>query len=53
MAWDKPFGISFPLLGSIFIYLSFIFSVYSACLYTAGLIQKIKAARIQKKSSSH
>ncbi|WP_052600815.1 CDP-diacylglycerol--glycerol-3-phosphate 3-phosphatidyltransferase [Bacteriovorax sp. Seq25_V] len=53
MAWDKPYGISFPLLGTIFIYLSFFFSVYSAILYTGGLLQKIKTARAQKKNSAH
>lgn len=49
MAWDKPWGIPFPLMGSIFIYLAFFFSVYSAGIYTFGLYQKVKAARAQKK----
>ncbi len=49
MAWDKPWGIPYPLLGSIFIYLAFFFSVYSAGLYTYGLYSKVKAVRKEKK----
>lgn len=49
MAYDKPFPyISFPLLGTILIYLAFFFSVYSAGNYTYGLIKKVKESRTKK-----
>lgn len=49
MAWDKPFGFSFPLVGTILIYLSFFFSVLSALVYTFGLAKKIREVRMEKK----
>ncbi|MFG1498748.1 CDP-diacylglycerol--glycerol-3-phosphate 3-phosphatidyltransferase [Halobacteriovorax sp. XZX-3] len=49
MAWDKPFGFSFPLVGTILIYLSFVFSVFSALVYTFGLFKKISEVRKERK----
>jgi CDP-diacylglycerol--glycerol-3-phosphate 3-phosphatidyltransferase len=51
MAWDKPWGIPYPLLGSIFIYLAFFLSVYSAGIYTYGLYKNVKLARAQKREA--
>lgn len=45
MAYDKPWGIPMPLLGTICIYLASIFSIYSALEYSMGLIKKIKAKK--------
>ena len=54
MAWDKPWPfLPFPILGTIFIYIAFLFSVYSAGIYTYNLINKIKIARAEKKQSAH
>ncbi|WP_419168440.1 CDP-diacylglycerol--glycerol-3-phosphate 3-phosphatidyltransferase [Halobacteriovorax sp.] len=50
MAWDKPFGFSFPLVGTILIYLSFFFSVLSALVYTFGLGKRITEVRQAKKA---
>lgn len=49
MANDNPYGIPFTFLGNLFIYLAFFFSTFSAIQYTWHLIEKIKAARAQKK----
>lgn len=45
MAYDRPWGIPMPLLGTIGIYLASIFSVYSALEYSMGLVKKIKAKK--------
>lgn len=49
MAYDKPWGIPMPLLGTICIYLASLFSLYSALEYSLGLVKKIKA----KKALTH
>ena len=49
MAYDKPFGIPFPILGSIFIYLASLFSIYSALQYSLGLVKKIQQKRKDRK----
>jgi CDP-diacylglycerol--glycerol-3-phosphate 3-phosphatidyltransferase len=49
MAYDKPWGIPMPLLGTGFIYIAFFFSVYSAGIYTYGLLQKIKESKRARK----
>lgn len=48
MAYDHPWGISMPLIGSAFIYLASITSLYSALEYSLGLVKKIKAKRRKK-----
>ncbi len=48
MANDTPFGIPMPLLGSTFIYLASIISLYSALEYSLGLLKKIKLKRKPK-----
>ncbi len=45
MAWDKPWGFSYPLVGTILIYVSFVFSIFSAMVYTFGLLKKIAEVR--------
>jgi CDP-diacylglycerol--glycerol-3-phosphate 3-phosphatidyltransferase len=50
MAYEKPWGIPMPLLGTIFIYLASIFSLYSALQYSVNLVKKLKLER-QKKLS--
>ncbi|MBY0413789.1 MAG: hypothetical protein K2Q18_06475, partial [Bdellovibrionales bacterium] len=51
MAYDVPWGINMPLLGMIAMYLSSIFSLYSAGEYSVGLIRKIQKIRKEKKRS--
>ena len=48
MAYEYPFGIPFPLLGNIAIYIASILSLYSALEYSLGLIKKIKAIKNSK-----
>lgn len=45
MAYDRPWGIPMPLLGTIFIVLAAIFSTYSALEYSLNLTKKMKIAR--------
>lgn len=49
MAYDTPWGIDMPLLGTIAIYLASIFSLYSAFEYSIGLIKKIQKMRKEKR----
>lgn len=49
MAYDIPWGIDMPLLGTILMYLSSLFSLYSALEYSGGLLKKIKKIRKEKK----
>ena len=49
MAFDKPWGIPMPLLGTIFIYIAFLLSLWSAGQYSYGLIKSVKAARMAKR----
>lgn len=49
MAYDIPWGINMPLLGTILMYLSSLFSLYSALEYSVGLLKKIKKIRKEKK----
>jgi len=49
MAYDTPWGINMPLLGTILMYLSSLFSLYSALEYSVGLLKKIKKIRKEKK----
>ncbi|MAF76609.1 MAG: hypothetical protein CME60_00505 [Halobacteriovoraceae bacterium] len=42
MAYDHPWGIPMPFLGTLCIYLASIFSLYSALQYSAGLVKKIQ-----------
>ncbi len=51
MAYDRPWGIPMPLLGTIGIYLASIFSLYSALEYSIGLIKKMKAKRDQARKN--
>ena len=48
MAYEKPWGIPMPLLGTIFIYLASIFSLYSALQYSVNLVKKLKLERQKK-----
>ena len=48
MAWDSPFGIPLVFIGTIFIYLASIFSLYSALEYSLGLLKKFKMAKKSK-----
>lgn len=48
MAYDKPWGIPMPLLGSFCIYLASLFSVYSALQYSLGLVKKIKLKKMKQ-----
>ncbi len=45
MAYDYPWGIPMPTLGTVFIVLAAIFSTYSALEYSVNLYKKIKIAR--------
>ncbi|MCP4914806.1 MAG: CDP-diacylglycerol--glycerol-3-phosphate 3-phosphatidyltransferase [Oligoflexia bacterium] len=45
MAYDRPWGIPMPLLGTVFIYLASIISMYSALEYSIGLVRKIQTIR--------
>lgn len=53
MAYDVPFGINMPLIGTIAIMLATIFSLYSALEYSLSFVKKvqkiIKQKRKQKK----
>lgn len=49
MAFETPYGIPFPIMGTIAIYISAIISVYSATEYSLQLIKKIKQKRNEKK----
>lgn len=53
MAYDHPWGIDMPLLGTIAIYLASLFSLYSALEYSVGLFKKIKKIRRQKKKKGN
>ncbi len=50
MANEEPWGIPMPLMGTLFIYLASIFSLYSALEYSVNLVKKLKLQR-QKKLS--
>ena len=50
MANETPYGIPFPLMGTVAIYISAIISVYSATEYSMQLIKKIKQHRQDKKA---
>lgn len=52
MANDTPFGMPLPLLGTILIYISSIFSIYSAVEYSIKLIRKFRLAKRQKKQKT-
>ena len=45
MAYDYPWGIPMPLLGTICIYIASIISIYSALEYSLGLLRKIRDKR--------
>lgn len=49
MAGEPWMGIPMPLLGSIFVYLSCLLSLWSAINYSIGLIAKLKANRLLRK----
>ena len=49
MAFETPYGIPFPLMGTIAVYISAIISIYSATEYSLQLIKKIKLNRKEKK----
>jgi len=49
MAYETPYGIPFPLMGTVAIYISAIISVYSATEYSLLLLKKIKQKRAEKK----
>ena len=49
MAYESPYGIPFPIMGTIAIYISSIISVYSATEYSIQLVKKIKLKRQEKK----
>ena len=51
MAYDKPLVFSMPLVGTIFIYIASLFSLYSAFVYSLNMIRKIKALRASKKEA--
>lgn len=42
MAYDIPFGINMPVIGTIAIMLASIFSIYSALEYSLGFIRKVQ-----------
>jgi len=48
MANEKPWGIPMPFLGTLFIYLASIFSLYSALEYSVNLVKKLKLQRQKK-----
>ena len=50
MAYETPYGIPFPTMGTIAIYISAIISVYSATEYSLQLIKKIN--KIEKIKNS-
>jgi CDP-diacylglycerol--glycerol-3-phosphate 3-phosphatidyltransferase len=50
MANEKPWGIPMPFLGTLFIYLASIFSLYSALEYSVNLVKKLKLQRLERKS---
>jgi CDP-diacylglycerol--glycerol-3-phosphate 3-phosphatidyltransferase len=45
MAYDKPWGLDMPLLGTIAIYLASLFSLYSALEYSFGFLRKVQKIR--------
>ncbi len=49
-AYDYPFGIPFPELGTAFIYIASILSLYSACFYSFNTMKKLKNARNEAKA---
>ncbi len=49
-AYDYPFGIPFPELGTIFIYIASLLSLYSACFYSFNTMKKLKSARNEAKA---
>jgi CDP-diacylglycerol--glycerol-3-phosphate 3-phosphatidyltransferase len=53
MAYDIPWGINMPMLGTIAIYLASIFSLYSAIEYSFGLVGKIQKIRKEKKRKKY
>jgi CDP-diacylglycerol--glycerol-3-phosphate 3-phosphatidyltransferase len=50
MAYDAPFGINMPVLGTIAILLASIFSMYSALEYSLGFLKKIRRIIIRRKN---
>ena len=49
MANEPLWGIPLTVIGPISIYIASILSVYSAIIYSINLIQKLKAARLEKR----
>ena len=49
-AYDYPFGIPLPELGTAFIYIASLLSLYSACFYSFNTMKKLKAARNEAKA---
>ncbi|ATH07752.1 CDP-diacylglycerol--glycerol-3-phosphate 3-phosphatidyltransferase [Halobacteriovorax marinus] len=49
-AFDHPFGIPFPALGTAFIYIAALLSLYSACFYSFNTMKKLKSARNEAKT---
>lgn len=52
MAYDLPWGIPMITLGTIFIYLASVISLYSAAEYSLGLLKKLKAKRQEQQRTS-
>lgn len=52
MANNEPWGIPYPLMGTILIYTASIFSLYSALQYSIQLVRKIKTARLERKQQA-
>ncbi len=50
MAYDYPFKIPMPELGTFFIYVASILSIYSALEYSYSLIKKLRTIKRQKKN---
>ena len=48
MAYETPYGIPFPQMGTIAIYIAGIISVYSATDYSVALIKKLRQRKRQR-----
>lgn len=53
MAYDSPFGINMPFIGTLAIYLASLFSLYSALEYSFHFLKKINKKRKMTRGNKH
>ncbi|MBF0315807.1 MAG: CDP-diacylglycerol--glycerol-3-phosphate 3-phosphatidyltransferase [Oligoflexia bacterium] len=49
MVSTTPYGIPFPIMGKVLIYIASFLSLYSSVVYSVGLVKKIKQKRLERR----